>query len=153
MTDQSIPATVGVDRVGLSVRDLDSTRRFFCDCLGWRIVGERPDYPAVFVSDGHQMVTLWQVEAADRAIAFDRRANVGLHHLAFAVADRAGLDALYERVAKWPDVVVEFGPELPGKGPKFHFMVREPSGVRIEFAFDPRLAAVREPTADAEGLS
>ena len=27
---------------------------------------------------------------------------------ALAVADRAGLDALYERVASWPDVVVEF---------------------------------------------
>jgi hypothetical protein len=36
--------------------------------------GERPDYPAVFVPDGHQMVTLWRVEAQDRAVAFDRRA-------------------------------------------------------------------------------
>ena len=28
------PATVGVDHVGLSVRNLESTRRFFCDCRG-----------------------------------------------------------------------------------------------------------------------
>jgi catechol 2,3-dioxygenase-like lactoylglutathione lyase family enzyme len=40
------PATCGVDHVGLSVRDLESTRRFFCDCLGWRVVGERPEYAA-----------------------------------------------------------------------------------------------------------
>jgi catechol 2,3-dioxygenase-like lactoylglutathione lyase family enzyme len=144
MAEQPIPATFGVDHVGLSVRDLESTRRFFCDCLGWRVVGERPDYPAAFVSDGHDMVTLWQVEVPDRAVAFDRRANVGLHHLALAVADRAGLDALYERVAKWPGVVVEFAPELSGKGPKIHFIVREPSGVRIEFAFDPRLENTRK---------
>ncbi len=26
------PATVGVDHVGLSVRNLESTRRFFCGC-------------------------------------------------------------------------------------------------------------------------
>jgi hypothetical protein len=26
-------------------------------------------------------------------------------------------------------------------GPKIHFMVREPSGVRLEFAYDPRLEA------------
>jgi hypothetical protein len=28
-------------------------------------------------------------------------------------------------------------PMLSGKGPKIHFIVREPSGIRIEFAFDP----------------
>ena len=112
---------------------------------GWNVVGERPDYPAIFVSDGSRVViTLWQVGAPERAVAFDRRANVGLHHLALAVADRAGLDALHERVAKWPEVVVEFAPELSGKGPKIHFMVQEPSGIRLEFAYDPRLEAVRK---------
>ena len=138
-SDRPIPATSGVDHIGLSVRDLESTRRFFCDCLGWRLVGERPDYPAAFVSDGRQMVTLWRVESPDQAVAFDRRANVGLHHLALAVADRSELDALHERVASWPGVVVEFAPELSGKGPKIHFIVREPSVIRIEFAFDPRV--------------
>jgi hypothetical protein len=38
---------------------------------------------------------------------------------------------------------VEFAPALSGKGPKIHFMVREPSGVRLEFAYDPRLEAAR----------
>ncbi len=140
----SNPATAGVDHVGLSVRNLESTRSFFCDCLGWSIVGGRPDYPAAFVSDGRQMVTLWQVESPERSVAFDRRANVGLHHLALAVADRAGLDALYERVSTWTGVVVEFGPELSGKGPKVHFMIREPGGIRLEFAYDPRLEAARK---------
>jgi len=144
MVDQLKAGTYGVDHVGLSVRDLANTQKFFCDCLGWRIVGERPAYPAVFVSDGHDIVTLWQVESPGTATAFDRRANVGLHHLALAVADRAGLDALYERVSNWPGVVVEFGPELSGAGPKIHFIVREPSGVRIEFAFDPRLEEARK---------
>jgi len=143
MIDQSLPATSGVDHVGLSVSNLDSTREFFCDCLGWRVVGERPDYPAIFVSDDRTVVTLWQVESPDRAVAFDRRANVGLHHLALAVADRPGLDAVYQRVSQWPGVDIEFAPQLSGKGPKVHFIVREPSGVRIEFAYDPRLEEVR----------
>ena len=102
MAEYATPTTCGVDHVGLSVRDLESSRRFFCDCLGWRVVGERPEYPAAFVSDSQLIVTLWRVEAPDQAVAFDRRTNVGLHHLALAVADRAGLDALYERVASWP---------------------------------------------------
>ena len=89
-------------------------------------------------------MTLWQVESPDTAIPFDRRANVGLHHLALAVADRSGLDTLYKRVSGWPGVVVEFGPEPSGTGPKVHFIVREPSGVRIEFAFDPRLEDARK---------
>jgi len=137
MTDQAAPATRGVDHVGLSVKDLETTRRFFCDCLGWRVVGERPDYPAVFVSDGRLTLTLWQVETPDRAVAFDRRANVGLHHLALAVPDRAALDALHDRVAQWPGVVVEFAPEFSRGGPKVHFMMREPGGIRMEFAFAP----------------
>ncbi len=118
MAEHATPATRGIDHVGLSVRDLESTRRFFCDCLGWRVVGERSEYPAAFVSDGHQVVTLWRVEAPVRAIAFDRRTNVGLHYLALAVADRAALDALYQRIASWPGLVVEFVSELSGKGPR-----------------------------------
>jgi catechol 2,3-dioxygenase-like lactoylglutathione lyase family enzyme len=143
MTQQSTPATSGIDHIGLSVRNLESTSRFFCECLGWRVVGERPEYPAIFVSDDRIVVTLWQVESPERAIAFDRRANVGLHHLALAVAGRPGLDALYRRVSQWPGVDTEFAPQVSGNGPKIHFVVREPSGVRIEFAYDPRLEEVR----------
>ncbi len=144
MADQGKTSTYGFDHVGLSVRDLTTSRRFFCDCLGWRVVGERPDYPAAFVSDGHGVLTLWQVEAPETASAFNRRANIGLHHLALAVVDRAGLDALYQRVSTWPGVVVEFGPEQSGAGPKIHFIVQEPGGLRIEFAFDPRLEGQRK---------
>ena len=144
MSDEVKIGTCGFDHVGLSVRDLAASRKFFCDCLGWQVVGERPDYPAAFVSDGHCVLTLWEVGSPDTAIAFDRRANVGLHHLALAVAGRASLDAVFQRVSDWPDVVVEFAPELSGSGPKIHFMVCEPSGVRIEFTFDPRLEGVRK---------
>jgi hypothetical protein len=34
---------------------------------------------------------------------------------------------------------VEFAPALSGRGPKIHFIVREPSGIRIELASDPRV--------------
>jgi|SRR5215470_6416898 len=138
MADEGKTSTYGFDHVGLSVRDLAGSRQLFCDCLGWHIVGERPDYPAAFVSDGYGVLTLWQVESPDRTIEFNRRANVGLHHLAVAVVDRTGIDALYQRVSNWPGVIVEFSPQLSDAGPKIHFMVREPSGVRIEFTFDPR---------------
>ena len=139
MSEEVKVSTYGFDHVGLSVRDLAISRKFFCDCLGWRVVGERPDYPAAFLSDGQGTLTLWEVASPGTAIAFDRRANVGLHH-PLAVAVRAGLDGIYQRVSVWPGVVVEFAPQRLSAGPKIHFIVREPSGVRIEFAFDPRLA-------------
>lgn len=136
MHDQTA-ATIGVDHVGLSVSDLERSRRFFVECLGWRVVGERPDYPAVFVSDGATRLTLWQVAKPGEHVAFDRRSNVGLHHLALKVADLAALSELYARVSAWPGVVVEFAPELVGKGPRVHCMVCEPSGVRIELVCTP----------------
>lgn len=130
----NIPLTIGVDHIGLAVENLEVTRRFFCECLGWTVVGENPSYPASFVSDGHGIVTLWQVEDPETCVPFDRRRNIGLHHLALKVVDRGALDALHARVAAWPGVVIEFAPERSGKGPKVHFMVREPGGSRIEFA-------------------
>jgi hypothetical protein len=34
-------------------------------------------------------------------------------------------------------------PSSRGKGPKIHFIMHEPSGIRIEFAFDPRVERPR----------
>jgi catechol-2,3-dioxygenase len=129
-----VPSTVGVDNVGLAVKNLASAGRFFCECLGWKVIGENQGYPATFVSDGKGVVTLWQVEDPDSCVPFDRRRNIGLHQLALKVTDRESLEALYARVAGWSGTVVEFAPEQSGKGPKLHFMVREPGGTRIEFA-------------------
>ena len=127
------PLTVGVDHVGLAVKDLALARQFFCDCLGWRIVGENQGYPASFVSDGNGIVTLWQVEDPETCVPFERHRNLGLHHLALKVVDHKALDALNARVAAWPGNEIEFAPERSGKGPKVHFMIREPGGIRIEF--------------------
>jgi hypothetical protein len=84
------------------------------------------------------VLTLWQVEDPAHYVDFDRRKNVGLHHLALKVHDRATLDSIHGKVAAWPGLTVEFPPEPSGKGPKIHMMVREPGGNRIEFAWDPR---------------
>ncbi|MCB1746823.1 MAG: VOC family protein [Gammaproteobacteria bacterium] len=122
------PATRGVHHVGLSVPDLAAARAFFVDALDYTVVGEKPDYPAVFVSDGAVMVTLWQC-AADAA-PFDRRRQVGLHHLALRVAD---LEVLAERLAGRPDTIVEFAPEPLGDSGTRHMMCAIPGGIRVEF--------------------
>jgi catechol 2,3-dioxygenase-like lactoylglutathione lyase family enzyme len=132
------PLTRGIDHVGLTVRSLEASLRFFVEGLNWTKKGERPDYPASFVSDGTCLVTLWQVKDQAAVVEFDRHRNIGLHHLALKVPSEAELHAIFERVSNWPGVVVEFSPEPSGKGPKIHFMIREPGGNRIEFAWDSR---------------
>ena len=76
------PLTHGAHHIGLSVPDLARAQSFFCDILGYSLVAEKPDYPAAFVSDGTTLLTLWQVADPQAATPFDRRANIGLHHLA-----------------------------------------------------------------------
>ena len=100
--------------------------------LGFEKVGEVPDYPAAFVSDGAVMITLWQAERGEAATPFDRRANLGLHHLALTVGS-AGLDALHERLAARKDVEIEFPPEPLGGGATRHLMARIPGRIRVEF--------------------
>jgi len=127
--------TRGIHHVGLSVPNLDAASGFFQDALGWRVVGGAPDYPAVFVSDGSIMVTLWRVANPESAVAFDRRANVGLHHLALAVADDAALLKTFDRVRGYPGAVIEFAPQpMRAGGTTRHFICAMPGGLRIEFA-------------------
>jgi len=133
------PLTLGLDHIGLSVRDLSLTRDFFVNCLGWTQIGERPAYPAAFVSDGHVMLTLWEVKNQDQRVEFDRKTNVGLHHLALRVGSEEALNEVFAQVSRWPGVKVEFAPENLGDGPKRHTMIHEPGGIRLEFDFDPRI--------------
>ena len=125
--------TSGVHHVGFTVPDVSETRRFFMDVLDFEQVGEKPDYPAVFVSDGVVMLTLWQASDSESAVPFDRKRNVGLHHVALRVPDHAALASLHERLHESAGVAVEFCPEPLGGGPTQHMMCTIPGGIRVEF--------------------
>ena len=64
---------------------------------------------------------------------FDRRKNIGLHHLALEVNSEASLDEVTSKLASYNGVTIEFMPELVGVGPRKHMMCNEPGGLRIEF--------------------
>ncbi len=131
--------TQGLSHLGLTVSKLDKTATFFTDVLGWRLIGEKPAYPAKFVTDGNMVVTLWQVTDINNLVSFNRKNNVGLHHLALAVASESDLMQLFKRFKNVDGVVIEFAPELNGNGPTMHMMIREPSGNRIEFSYKPKM--------------
>lgn len=130
--------TLGIDHVGLTVKYLKETAAFFTEQLGWKIIGEMPNYPAIFISNGHTRLTLWQAENPEAAVAFNRKANIGLHHLAIGLPSFEELDRLYEKLKSVSNITIEFAPELSGNGPHRHMMIREPSGIRIEFVHRPK---------------
>lgn len=128
------PLTCGIHHVGLTVPDIDEARAFFCGALGFAEVGGAPDYPAIFVSDGTAMLTLWRAVDPATASAFDRKGNIGLHHLSLAVADADALERAWRAVGTYPGVVVDAkpGPMRPGSAAR-HFLVFIPGGIRLEF--------------------
>ena len=131
MTTRAI--TQGAHHIGLTVPDLAKTKAFFVDTLNFTQVGEIPDYPAVFLTDGTTMITLWQVSDPETAVPFDRKNVIGLHHFALKVDDAGALNALHNRLSNDNGVVVEFAPESLGGGATKHMMCAIPGGIRMEF--------------------
>ena len=132
-TTQSL--TLGVHHVGLTVPDIKQTSTFFTQLLGYTVAAERPSYPAIFVSDGHTLITLWQ--ANQDYTGFDRHKNVGLHHMAIRLNSIDALHTLHNKLINYPDVSIEFAPEPLGSTPLVHMMCNIPGGVRIEFIAQP----------------
>ncbi|WP_299405476.1 VOC family protein [Acaryochloris sp. IP29b_bin.148] len=128
----NITVTQGAHHIGLTVLDLQQTRDFFIDTLGFKQVGEKPDYPAVFVSDGSIMITLWQAVHPEQAKPFDRKHVIGLHHFALKVDSLSTLNNLHQTLSQTPGVEIEFAPESLGGTPMHHMMCAIPSGIRME---------------------
>lgn len=125
------PITKGSHHIGLTVSRLEESAVFFVSLLGWKEVRRNEEYPAIYVSDGSIMVTLWATREQP-SNPFNRTRNVGLHHVAFQVGTETDLNTVYMKLVS-SGVHIEFAPELLGKGPAKHMMCYEPSGIRVEF--------------------
>lgn len=127
------PITKGSHHIGLTVSKLEQSAAFFVNLLGWKEVRRNTEYPAIFVSDGNIMVTLWATKETP-SIEFNKNKNIGLHHVAFQVESEVSLNSLYASL-KDNGIQIEFAPELLGTGPAKHMICYEPSGIRIEFTW------------------
>lgn len=132
-TDEAM--TLGVHHVGLTVSRLEDSAHFFTELLGWQEVKRDDSYPAIFVSDGTVMLSLWATTQSTDELtvnAFNKATNIGLHHLALQVDSKDALHEIYRRLLDQA-VHIEFAPELLRDGPAQHMMCFEPSGIRLEF--------------------
>jgi catechol 2,3-dioxygenase-like lactoylglutathione lyase family enzyme len=123
--------TKGVHHIGLTVERLEESAAFFTSILGWKEVRRDDAYPAIFVSDGSVLVTLWKNRHAP-PVTFDKDANIGLHHVAFVVENREALSMIHARLVR-QGISIEFAPEPLRDGPAMHMMCYEPGGIRVEF--------------------
>ena len=73
-----VSVTRGAHHISLTVSNLDVTRKFFLDTLGYEEISEVSDYPASFLSGGKIMIKLRQAADPVNAIPFDRK---NTHHL------------------------------------------------------------------------
>jgi catechol 2,3-dioxygenase-like lactoylglutathione lyase family enzyme len=125
------PITKGSHHIGLTVSKLEESAAFFISQLGWKEVRRNEEYPAIYISDGCIMVTLWAIKEQPFN-QFNKNRNIGLHHVAFQVENEADLYSVCMKLLN-SGVQIEFEPELLGKGPAKHMMCYEPSGIRVEF--------------------
>lgn len=128
----------GINHLGLAVSDLDASEAFFVKYADFDVLGRDDSYPASFIDNGEIMLTLWRVTDPKKAVQFDRKNNIGLHHVALTVDSFEALDALYQKMKMDKSVNIEFAPELMGRGPTKHMMVNDPSGLRVEFVHRPK---------------
>lgn len=125
--------TRGINHLGLAVQNLNESKAFFIDLLGWKESGYDATYPRTAVSDGVVRLTLWQVDRSKEVTPFNRRENIGLHHIALEVESEAKLNEISQKVSSYPGASIEFSPELVGSGRRKHMMCNEPGGIRVEF--------------------
>ncbi|MDH5612504.1 MAG: VOC family protein [Gammaproteobacteria bacterium] len=123
--------TKGLHHIGLTVSNLEESAVFFTAFLGWKEVRRDEEYPAIFVSDGSIMLTLWATKE-EPVNSFNKNSNVGLHHIAFHVDNENDLNTIHKKLVD-NGIKIEFSPELLRQGPAKHMMCYEPSGIRVEF--------------------
>lgn len=124
--------TAGLNHLGLTVRDLNETTDFFTTVLGWEETARDETYPRNSITDGRLRLTLWQASKSANTVDFDRKSNIGLHHLALTVGSEKELNRLAAAIAAYDGVTIEFMPEIVGNGPRKHMMFAEPGGIRLE---------------------
>jgi len=133
----------GVDHLDLVVSDLERSLEFYNELLrplgftrNSEIVGERGERVVYIGGTGGPSVSLRQSQADADPAPYDRYA-VGIHHLAFAAADREGVDEraawLRERGAEIESDPAEYD-YTPGYYAVFFY---DPDGLKLEIVHHP----------------
>lgn len=132
-----------IGHIGIAVRDLDRSVRFYTEMLGMRLT-ERFEYPAEEVGHGVAVIAgaFVRCDATHHCLSIfalkevphdpgEGAVTYGLHHIAFEMASAEQLIARYRSFEAngVPIVNARFGG--PGNQPRFY--ARDPDGNLLEF--------------------
>ena len=122
--------------ITLGVRDLDASRRFYCDRLGWRPAAGSNE-SIVFLNCDHILIALYDRAALadDVAVPAGDPAAFPGFTLAQNLASREEVDALLEEAGAAGAEIVKPAQEVFWGGYSGYF--RDPDGFLWEVAFNP----------------
>jgi catechol 2,3-dioxygenase-like lactoylglutathione lyase family enzyme len=130
----------GLHHFGLTVRDVEASAAWYVDVLGFQRVGEfnSPDGARrkVFLRHKGLRARLGLTQHRESGQDLFDETRVGLDHLAFAVSDRAELDAWAERLGAAAVVHSSIAPanSIPGAAV---LVFRDPDNIQLELFVDP----------------
>lgn len=122
-----------VHHLRLTVTDVDCSRQFYMDVMGFQVAMEIP--PGVLLTNGSVLLGMGPAPEVSRRTKSDRfdENRVGLDHLSFSVATREDL----ERAATMLDERRIPHGEIKDLGPAFGIyvlMIRDPDNIQLELS-------------------
>jgi lactoylglutathione lyase len=138
-------ATSGIHHLGLTVTDLERSRRFYQELFGWQEVGADTTRGYAFLTDGKNMITLWQQSGT----AYDKT-RAGLHHFALSIDSVEAMDRA-ERLLREKGVRIHYDRVVPlaegASESEIYFY--DPDGIRVELFCAAGGAGLTAPVAGA----
>jgi methylmalonyl-CoA/ethylmalonyl-CoA epimerase len=127
---------VGVDHVGVAVKNLDEAVRVYCDVLGFRleetrVLTERRVKVAFLSSGGQTQVELLEPLDNESAVAkFLSNRGEGVHHLAMRVSN---IESVLEEFKQKGVTLIDEKPSLGAEGKRIAFIhPKSTKGVLLE---------------------
>ena len=121
--------------VTLAVADLERTRRFYVDGLGWTPVVDVPGEVLMIQVGPHLVLSLWDEQHFAAEVGPVRRSGVPPVTLAHNVADRADVDRVLDTARRAGADPVSDAVEREWGGYTGYFA--DPDGFRWEIAWNP----------------
>ena len=127
---------IGVDHIGVAVKNLEDAITVYCDFLGFELKGvhvlkERKVKVAFLSSGGETNIELLEPLSVDSPIAkFLERRGEGVHHFAVKVTD---IETIMERLRNRGVLLVDEKPRESAEGSKIAFIhPKSTKGVLLE---------------------
>ena len=131
--------TSGLDHVVLTVSNIEQSRRFYADVLGFDVHVLRDDFPsAVFAGAAYFavgsveifLITHPQTASGDRFV----EQRIGLDHLSFKAPDEAALHALVTTLREAG--IATNGVEIFAPAGRPYVSFRDPDNIQLEYWLD-----------------